>query len=84
MLLKQKQAKDASLKEGGVEGHFVPKADRLVQQTNMRGAHFKFGHVAIGKTVSTSQDLYAMNRTGADQAAVTADTAQANAIMKEK
>jgi hypothetical protein len=54
MLLKQKQAKDAAIKQGGVEGVFVPKADRLVQQTNMRGAHFKFGHVEIGKTVSTN------------------------------
>lgn len=52
MLLKQKQAKDAAIKQGGVEGVFVPKADRLVQQTNMRGAHFKFGHVEIGKPSS--------------------------------
>ena len=49
MLLKQKQAKDAAIKQGGVEGHFVPKEIRLAQQTDMRGAHFKFGHVEIGK-----------------------------------
>jgi len=84
MLLKQKQAKDASLKQGGVEGVFVPKEIRLAQQTDMRGAHFKFGHVDIGKTVSTSQDLYAMNRSSGAQAAATLDTQKANALMKEK
>ena len=106
MLLKQKQAKDASLKQGGVEGVFVPKEIRLAQQTDMRGAHFKFGHVDIGKlpsyiafsflpfinwivvstgkTVSTSQDLYAMNRSSGAQAAATLATQQANALMKEK
>ena len=50
MLLKQRQAKDAAIKEGGVEGYFVPKADRQAQQVDMRGAHFKFGHVEIGKS----------------------------------
>jgi len=45
MLLKQKAAKDAEMKQNGHAGTFVSREARLAQKGEVDRAHFSFGNV---------------------------------------